>query len=118
MSGERASIFGEDELDVSDFKPKPPARVIEHPVTGADQVRAVSESVNFRSRDPKPVPAAPQRREQRRHRTGRNVQLNIKARVEAIDAFYAITDREKWVLGETFERAVEALKRELETSRS
>jgi hypothetical protein len=48
-----------------------------------------------------------------RHRTGRNVQLNIKARAEAVEAFYAITDREKWVLGETFERAIYALKREL-----
>jgi hypothetical protein len=119
MSGERASIFGnDDELDVSDFKPKSPARVIEQPATAADQVRAVSETVNFRSRDPKPSPTAPLRREQRRHRTGRNVQLNIKARAEAIEAFYTITEREKWVLGETFERAVEALKRELETSRS
>jgi hypothetical protein len=46
------------------------------------------------------------------------VQLNIKARAEAIEAFYAITDRENWVLGETFERAVEALKRELEQTTS
>jgi hypothetical protein len=118
MSGERASIFGDDELDVSEFKPKPPAAVVEHPATAAEQVRAVSETVHFRSRDPKPAPAPPPRREQRRYRTGRNVQLNIKARTGAIEAFYEITEREKWVLGETFERAVEALKRELESSRS
>lgn len=111
MTGERASIFG-DEVDVSDFKPKPPAAVIEHPAA-AEQVRVISEAANFRSRDPKPEPEKPPLREQRRHRTGRNVQLNIKARAEAIEAFYAITDRENWVLGETFERAVEALKREL-----
>jgi hypothetical protein len=78
----------------------------------------VSEAANFRSRDPKPPPEKPLRREQRRHRTGRNVQLNIKARAEAIDAFYAITDRENWVLGETFERAIEALKRELAREKS
>lgn len=113
MTGERASIFGDDELDVSGFKPKLPAAVIEHPPAAAEQVRAISEAANFRSRDPNPPPATPPRREQRRHRTGRNVQLNIKARAEAIEAFYAITDRENWVLGETFERAVEALKREL-----
>jgi hypothetical protein len=120
MTGERASIFGDDEFDVSDFKAKQPATVIKHPEAAAERVRAVSETVNFRSRDPKPETAAPTRREQRRHRTGRNVQLNIKARAEAIEAFYAITDRENWVLGETFERAIEALKRELarETSRS
>ena len=52
------------------------------------------------------TPAKPLRGEQRRHRTGRNVQLNIKARAEAVEAFYAITDREKWVLGETFERGL------------
>jgi len=118
MSGERASVFGDDEFDVSDFKPKPPAQVIEHPATAAEQVRAVSEAANFRSRDPKPAPAAPPRREQRRHRTGRNVRLNIKARAGAIETFYEITERQKWVLGETFERAVEALKRELESSGS
>lgn len=113
-SSERASIFGaEDELDVSDFKPKTPARIVDRSAAAVEQVRAVSETVNFRSRDPKPALAAPQRREQRRHRTGRNVQFNIKARAEAIEAFYSIADHEKWVLGETFERAVEALKREL-----
>ena len=120
MTEERASIFENDELDVSNFKTKPPATVITHPEAAAKRVRAVSEAVNFRSRDPKPEIVTPSRHEQRRHRTGRNVQLNIKARAEAIEAFYAITDRENWVLGETFERAVEALKRELAqgTSRS
>jgi hypothetical protein len=113
MQEDRASIFGDEEFDVSDFKAKSPATMIRHPEAAAERVRAVSETVNFRSRDPKPEIAAPTRREQRRHRTGRNVQLNIKARAEAIEAFYAITDRENWVLGETFERAVEALKREL-----
>ena len=119
MTGQRAGIFGDDELDVSDFKPKPPATVVERPAA-AEQVRVISEAANFRSRDPKPAPEKSPRRDQRRHRTGRNVQLNIKARAEAIEAFYAITDRENWVLGETFERAVEALKRELaqETSSS
>jgi hypothetical protein len=112
MAEERASIFGDDEVDVTGFKPKPPAKVVEHPAT-VEQVRAVSETVNFRSREPKAVPVKPLRREQRRHRTGRNVQLNIKARAEAVEAFYAITDDKHWVLGETFERAIEALKREL-----
>ena len=112
MTAERASIFGEEEPDLSTtFKPKPALKP-----SGASptEVREVSEAVNFRSRDPKPTPAEPKRREQRRHRTGRNVQLNIKARAEAVDAFYAIADRQNWVLGETFERAIEALRRELE----
>jgi hypothetical protein len=117
MAEERASIFEDDDDDLSGFKPKPPATVVEHPAA-VEQVRAVSEAANFRSRDPKPAPAEPPRREQRRHRTGRNVQLNIKARAEAVELFYAITDRQHWVLGETFERAIDALKRELGREKS
>lgn len=113
MAEERASIFdlGDDEVDVSAFKPKPLAKLVDTAVP-IEQVKAVSETAQFRSRDPKPLPEKPARREQRRYRTGRNVQLNIKARAEAVEAFYALADREKWVLGETFERAIEALKRE------
>jgi hypothetical protein len=40
-------------------------------------------------------------------------QLNIKVRSETPDAFYSIADAEKWVLGETLERAVAALQKEL-----
>jgi hypothetical protein len=46
------------------------------------------------------------------------VQLNIKARAQAVDEFYAIADRTGWVLGETFEHAIEALKRELARAKS
>ena len=42
----------------------------------------------------------------------------IKARAKAVEAFYGITDREKWVLGETFERAIAALNRELARNKS
>lgn len=117
MTEERASIFSDDDLDVSTFKPKPAA---EHPAAKPEQVREVSEAASFRSREPKPTPVKPDplRREQRRHRTGRNVQLNIKARAEAVEAFYAIADHKGWVLGETFERAVEALNRELAREKS
>lgn len=112
MSAERASIFGEEEGDLGAvFKPKPPARPTPDPVA-REQLKAVSEAANFRSREPKPAPVTV-RREQRRHRTGRNVQLNIKARQEAVEAFYVIADRQGWVLGDTFERAVNALNREL-----
>jgi len=34
-----------------------------------------------------------------------------------VDAFYLITEKEDWVLGETLERAVQALQRELEKSK-
>lgn len=113
MSGERASIFGDDDLDISGFAPKPPEKTTAKPAAKREQVRAVSEAASFRSREPKPAPVSPPKREQRRYRTGRNAQLNIKIRPETLEEFYAIVDRQGWVQGEAFERAIEALKREL-----
>jgi len=111
MGSERASVFEEEDLDISGFAPK----AAEPPAPPLEKIRAVSEGASFRSREPRVVgaPAARTERERRRFRTGRNVQLNIKARPEAIDAFYAIADREGWVLGEAFEHAVAALERAL-----
>ncbi|WP_222185059.1 hypothetical protein [Geminicoccus harenae] len=114
----RASIFGDDDdFDLSDFQPRPPA----HKPAPPEEVRAISERASFRSREPKPAapalaipPAeAPVRRTQRRHRTGRNAQLNIKVRPETLAAFHALVDRQGWVQGEAFERAIAALEREL-----
>ena len=115
---ERASIFEDSaEFDVSGFAPKKQERGGETP---REAVRAVSEAASFPSREP-PKPAEspaisehPSRREPRRYRTGRNVQLNIKVRAETLDSFYGIADKKGWVLGETLERAVNALEKELE----
>ncbi len=107
MSGTRASIFEADDLDIGGFAPRP------GPDTSAplqEQVRAVAEAAHFRSRE---QPVATPKRAQRRHRTGRNVQFNVKASQETVDAFYAISDAKGWVLGETLEHALAALKREL-----
>lgn len=111
MNAGRAGVFDDDDdaLDVSSFTPKPAAP----PGISSDQVRAVSEVANFRSRDPIPPPVPAEKRPPRRYRTGRNVQLNVKARAEAIEAFYAIADAQGWVLGEAFEQAVAALEREI-----
>ena len=112
MSTKRAGVFEvADDLDVSGFMPKPAPASPAHP----EQVRAVSEKAQFKSREPRPAaaPASVIKREPRRYRTGRNMQLNIKARTEAIDAFYSIANKQGWVLGETFERAIDALRREL-----
>ena len=122
----RAGLF-EDELDVSGFAPKSPVR--------AERVKTVAEEAGFRSRGPVPSPvpalvraeppakASPttppeERREQRRYRTGRNQQLNLKVRAQDAEAFYAIADAEGWVLGDVFARAVAALARELELERT
>jgi hypothetical protein len=112
MSGKRAGVFDNaDDLDVSGFAPK----AADRPAARPEQVRAVSEAAQFQSREPRRerLPVTKSKREPRRHRTGRNVQLNIKARAEAIEAFYAIADQRGWVLGETFERAIDALQRDL-----
>jgi len=112
MNAQRASPFDEEgDLDISGFSPKATPQQSARP----EQVRAVSEAAQFQSREPRPVskPAAAVKREPRRYRTGRNMQLNIKARTEAISSFYEIADKQGWVLGETFERAIDALKREL-----
>ena len=116
MSNARAGLFeAEDDLDVSGFAPKKPEPGT-LPPAAAEEVRAVSEASSFRSREPaarKPAPAARPRREPRLYRTGRNIQLNVKVRQETLDSFYEISDQEGWVLGETLEHALEALKREL-----
>ncbi|MDT8296502.1 hypothetical protein RQ744_21295 [Roseomonas mucosa] len=106
---ERASVFSDDDLDVTGFAPKPPAR--------PEQVRGVAEGVGFRSREPTPpslmetTPEASTRRAQRRYRTGRNIQLNLKVRQEDLDAFYRLADESGQVLGEVFADAIAALQK-------
>ena len=110
---ERAGIFDQaDDFDVSAFAPKKPAAksAAEPP---PEAVRAVSETANFKSREPAPVKAASVKKPQRRRRTGRNLQLNLKVAAPTLQTFYEITDHQGWVLGETLERALAALKREL-----
>lgn len=102
---ERAGLF-EGDLDLSQFAPQKPA---DQPP--AEAVRAVAEAVKFQSREPVQTPMP---RQQRRYRTGRNIQLNTKVTMSTRDGFYEISDRYNWVLGETLERALQALKRELE----
>ena len=103
MAGGRASIFEEDEIDVAGFTPKPktmqtgPAKA---------EVRAVAEAANFRSREGETSLQPPS---QRRYRTGRNAQINIKATQETINAFTALSERQGWVFGETLEHALQAL---------
>ena len=119
MPKSRASIFEQDEdLDLSAFQPKPAVDPI---APSAEEVRAVSEKANFRSREaraqsgavraPGELAANPQLRQQRRYRTGRNVQLNIKVTAQTCADFNQITEENGWVGGETLERALAALRR-------
>lgn len=63
-----------------------------------------------------PVPPSPQAepilRRRRRHVTGRNQQINIKATPVTIERLYAEADRRGWVLGELLDHAVTLLERE------
>ena len=61
-----------------------------------DVIRQVSEANNFLSRAP------------RRHRTGRNVQLNVKATAETISRFTALAQQTKLPQGELLRRALDA----------
>jgi hypothetical protein len=115
MTKHRASIFDADEIDVSGFSPKT------GPAPGAapaDQVRAIAEASQFPSREAKARPqATPVKRQPRRFRTGRTAQFNARTTPETVAAFYAIADDQNWKVGETIERALAALQRELKGQR-
>jgi hypothetical protein len=114
MSKSRASIFEEaPDLDVGSFAPK---TAIDTKAPAADKIRAVAEAAHFKSRESTaPKPEMQSKRVARQYRTGRNVQFNVKALKETVDAFYVVSEAQGWVLGYTLERAMEALKRELES---
>lgn len=116
----RASAFEDaDDFDVSAFAPKPgPDPTAPPPET----VRAIAEAANFPSREakklhaaaPAAIAAAPvPQRQPRRHRTGRTAQFNTRTTPETVEAFYAIADAQGWLVGETIEKALAALQREL-----
>ena len=110
----RADIF--ESGDLSDFEPSTAI-----PKINPEAVRAVAEASSFRSREPLKTEISSvelPKREPRRFRTGRNVQLNLKVRQETANSFYALADRLQVVLGEAFERAVLALQREVDGSDS
>lgn len=103
-----------DDLGGFEFKatsiPRPPKTETEQ----------AAQAAGFQSREPQsaktqpaqPQPVLPQPAAQRRRRTGRNVQFNIKTTAETIAAFCAIADANGWGLGETLERATALLQRE------
>ncbi len=122
MSG-RASIFApREELDVGGFQPKTDAERRPEPLE-IDEVRGA----RFRSREPNNRQSSvdqPQSISQSSegrpsikrlpmvYRTGRNTTFSAKTTPETVEAFYEIARNQGWKAGETFERAVAALKRE------
>lgn len=129
---ERASFFeaDEDDLDVTDFRPAAAPRPRDAQTVEA--VRRTAEAKGFPSREATPTPPVPapvlaplstsptaapvlmpQEARLRRRRTGRDKQLNLKVTEASLNQLYAIADAHGWGLGETFERALEALEVEL-----
>lgn len=97
----RAPIFNQadDDLDLSDFQPKP-AQVSADPA----KIAQLSQAVGFGTQHP-PV--------DRRPRTGRDVQINFKAKAVTVDRFRQVGADQGWSLAITLERALDALMREL-----
>ncbi len=108
---QRASIFEQPKLDVAGFAPRGDAPARPQP----EQLDTLTRGSKFRSREGEGAAASPiaTRAPQRRRRTGRNVQFNIRATQEVIDAFKALSEAMDWPDGLTLERAVAALQRTL-----
>jgi len=105
----RANPFG----DLDDFAPEPASKRVP-----AAAIEEIAQKSGFPSRKaqgragdgptPTPPPAAAPR-QPRRHTTGRNRQINIKATEETIDTLYRIADDLGLPLGAVLEQALEAL---------
>ncbi|MGH1424018.1 MAG: hypothetical protein ACRBBU_04775 [Pseudooceanicola sp.] len=108
MSSDRADLGFADALDDLDSWPVEPHR----PAPAAPlrhETRATAERLGFPSRQAGGTGSgqgATPARQQRRRRTGRNAQFNLKAKPETIEAYCAIADAKGWGLGETLEYAV------------
>ena len=100
MTATRANAFG----DLSDFQPRPATQRKVDPA----QIEQVARENKFPSRQAAAV-TQPQPHATRRHTTGRNQQLNIKATSATIERFYRLADARKVVLGELLELALDAL---------
>lgn len=127
MTAERVNPFG-DLGDLSDFSPAPAKPKTSKPLE-KEVIDEVAAANGFPSRQPvkaEPSPvaasihsvsaneimvAALAPRQQRRYTTGRNQQINVKAKAETIEKFYRIADAQGVPLGEVLERALDALEK-------
>lgn len=112
MTGRRAKIgFGDALGDLGSFVPSSPPKPAARPEAAA--------AAGFKRREPlteQPVPDLAPIKQQRRRRTGRNAQINIKAKQETLDQFYAAVDAMGCGVGEAFEVAVDLLRRKVSDS--
>lgn len=109
----RPSAFDDDNLNLAQFAPKRGAPKGDNtpPAPPAELIRQVADAAGFPSRAAQPfVP----RREPMTYGSGRTAVFSAKTLPDTLDAFYRIARVQGWKVGETFERAVEALRREVE----
>lgn len=96
--------------NLDDFTPD----AASHPVA-SEAIDQLAQASGFPSRKAQGAPAtreeapSPPARQPRRHTTGRNRQINIKATEETITALYSIADDMNLPLGAVLEQALAAL---------
>ena len=104
----RANPFG----DLDDFATPPTPRPVQN-----EAIDQLAEASGFPSRKARGTEgaansaAAPPARQRRRHVTGRNRQINIKATEETIETLYRIADDLGLPLGAVLEQALAALEK-------
>ncbi|MEO1749952.1 MAG: hypothetical protein AAFR27_15300, partial [Pseudomonadota bacterium] len=107
MTKERADLgFGDalNDFNPSDFAPKPKPVKRANDAPKHEATTKAAEAAGFKSREAKPSPErendvkenAAGQGTQRRRRTGRNAQFNLKAKPETIEAYCAIADANGW----------------------
>lgn len=96
----RANPFG----DLGDFAPESPSRPV-----ATEAIDQLAQASGFPSRKAQAAPSPAPARQPRRHTTGRNRQINIKATEETITALYSIADDMDLPLGAVLELALAAL---------
>lgn len=103
MSQERVNPFPklqDGELEnLDDFTTKTPPSI----KPSKEMVNAVAAAAGFPSREPQ------KQKEQRRYRTGRNLQMNLKVSKAAQELFFELVDEMEQPQGLVFELAVQAL---------
>lgn len=98
--------------NLSQFEPK--ASVERKPGQADDEIEKIATEHGFLSRQPAQA-TIPETRSQRRFKTGRNIQINIKGDQSTKDELYRLADKIDQPLGETLKRALAALDRELDS---
>jgi hypothetical protein len=106
MSAGRVDAFALLKEPVN-FPTKPKAA--QAPVEEA-AIEDIARQNNFPSRPANKTPK-PERRKQRRYRTGRNQHLGIRATAETVERFYKAADARHVPLGELLRLALDALER-------